>query len=166
MKTWVYFSVFALSYHLVHSQDYFENPEELVKTLYDEVTFDPGQTPDWDKAKSMFLEEAVIVLRYSRDDMTVFNLQGWVDDFVTFIEDYSIEKTGFEERILDMKTFVYGDIASINVLFESHIPGTDRRNKGVDIFQMIKKEGKWLIVSIINERPGVAGPLPDVYDYE
>jgi len=65
--------------------------------------------------------------------------------------------------ILGKHSFIYGDIASINVMFESHIPGTVRKNKGVDIFQLIRKEGSWRIVSIINERPSIGGAIPDIY---
>ena len=145
------------------SQKVFADPEQLVNALYQEVTFAPGESPDWDFAKSMFLDEATVVLRYGPDNMTIFDVQGWVDDFVTFIEEDGIAKTGFDEKILGMRSYIYGDIASINVLFESHIPGTDRRNKGVDIFQLIRKNEKWLIVSIINERPSFAGAVPEIY---
>ena len=111
----------------------------------------------------MFLEQAVVVLRYGPDNMTVFDLQGWVDDFITFIKDDKVDQTGFHEEILGMNSYVYGDIASINVLFDSRIPGTDRRNQGVDIFQLIKKDGVWKIVSIVNERPAFGGVVPDIY---
>ena len=162
MKHIVLVYCFTLLSFSIRSQG-FDDPEVLVKTLYEEVTFGPGETPDWDLAKSMFLEDAVIVLRYGPDDMTEFDLQGWVDDFVAFIENSDVHKTGFQEKILGMNTYVYGDIASINVLFESHIPGTARRNQGVDIFQLIRKEGSWKIVSIVNERPAFGGEVPDIY---
>jgi hypothetical protein len=141
----------------------YDDPEKLVVALYDEVTFDQGETPDWALVKTMFLEQAVVVLRYGPDNMTVFDLQGWVDDFITFIKDDKVDQTGFHEEILGMNSYVYGDIASINVLFDSRIPGTDRRNQGVDIFQLIKKDGVWKIVSIVNERPAFGGVVPDIY---
>lgn len=154
--------IFISNYSI--SQKIFNDPEELVRALYDEVTFGTAETPNWDLAKSMFLEEAIVVLRYSRDSMAVFNVQEWVDDFVSFIDNYNIAETGFQEKILGVESFIYGDIASINVLFESHIPGTTRRDKGIDIFQLIKENGRWLIVSIVNERPLVGGPVPDIYN--
>ena len=129
------------------SQKVFDDPELLVNALYQEVTFAPGESPNWDFAKSMFLDEAVVVLRYGPNNMTVFDVQGWVDDFVTFIREDGVSKTGFDEKILGMHSYIYGDIASINVLFESHIPGTDRRNQGVDI--SAHKE-KWKMADRIN----------------
>lgn len=153
----------SITFTSAQSQKIFDDPELLIDALYEEVTFSPGESPDWELAKSMFLDEAVIVLRYGPKNMTVFNVQGWVDDFVTFIEENKVDSTGFEETILGKHSFIYGDIASINVLFESHIPGTDSKNKGVDVINLIKKEDRWLIVSIINERPSFGGAIPDVY---
>ena len=163
MKKILFILLLSMMFSTAKSQKVFDDPELLVKALYQEVTFAPGESPDWDFTKSMFINEAVVVLRYGPDNMTIFDVQGWVDDFVTFIEEDGIAKTGFDEKIVGMTSYIYGDIASINVLFESHIPGTKRRNKGVDIFQLIKKNEKWLIVSIINERPDFGGEVPDIY---
>ena len=117
----------------------FINFEQLVRTLYEEVSFAAGAAPDWEFARTLFIDEAVIILRYGPDNMTVFDVPGWVDDFIAFTEEEEVKKSGFTETILGMNTYMYGDIASINVLFESHIPGTDRKNQGVDIFQLIRK---------------------------
>ena len=146
-----------------HAQGTFENPEKLVQALYQEVSFAAGDIPDWEFASSLFIQEAVIILRYGPDNMTVFDVPGWVDDFIAFTEEEEVKKSGFTETILGMNTYIYGDIASINVLFESHIPGTDRKNQGVDIFQLIRKGDSWKIVSIINERPAFGGEVPDIY---
>ena len=51
----------------------FNNPENLIQQLYKEVTFPVGTSPDWDKVKSMFIHDAVIVLRTSREASTIFN---------------------------------------------------------------------------------------------
>ena len=51
--------------------DHHEPPErsaeETVRHLYDLITFDPGQPPDWNQVRELFLEEAVIVLRTRLD---------------------------------------------------------------------------------------------------
>ncbi len=98
---------------------------EVVEELYRLVTFEAGETPDWSRVRSLFVDDAVVVLRTGRDAMTVFTVDGFVDDFVQFIEQREVEKTGFTERILEMKSTVYGDIAHILVLFDSHIPGSE-----------------------------------------
>ena len=81
-----------------------QNPDGLVRHIYDLVTFQAGTTPDWDRVRSMFIDDAVIVLRTSKDSTTVFSVDGFVDDFVAFIERANAERTGFTENIIRMES--------------------------------------------------------------
>ena len=170
MKLAILFVVLATCMLVAMSQspskkDPAAEPEAVVRKLYELVTFDAGTTPDWDAVRSLFVEEAVIVLRTGKDRMSVFSLEGFVADFVKFIEDADVEKTGFTERILGMKTFVYGDIAQILVRFDSHVPGSGREpREGIDSFELVRRQGHWLVVAITNERPSRDNPIPvDVF---
>ena len=77
-----------------------ESAEAVVRELYDLVTFPAGTTPDWDRGRSLFLPEGVVVLRTTRTTTTVFSVEGWVQDFVDFIERANVTATGFAERIV------------------------------------------------------------------
>jgi len=140
-----------------------ETPEDFVATLFDLVSFDAGVTPDWDVARSMFIPEAVIVLRTSREATTVFSVEGWIDDFVNFIENSPAGEMGFTEKVVNMKSMVFGDMAHVLVLYAAQITGSPRPpRQGVDSFSLIKKDGRWLIVSITNELPTADRPVPEV----
>jgi hypothetical protein len=153
---------FSLSSQSLANENAFDTAEGVVQKLYDLVTFDAGSTPDWDKVKSLFIDEGVVVLRSSRDNLTVFTVQGFVDDFVNFIEKAKVVETGFKEEIKRMKPMVFGDIATVLVLYEASIPGRKRPPQlGVDSFSLIKKDGRWQIVSIINEIPTPGNPIPE-----
>jgi hypothetical protein len=133
----------------------------VVEELYDLVTFEAGTTPDWDRVRSLFADEAVVVLRTGREEMTIFSLDGFVNDFVQFIEQSEVEKTGFTERILKMKSTGFGDIAHVLVLFDSHIDGSENPpRQGIDSFQLIREAGAWKIISITNDRPSPGNPIP------
>ena len=135
--------------------------EAVVEALYDLVTFPAGTTPDWDKARGLFLPEAVVVLRSSRTETTVFSVEGWVQDFVTFIERANVAATGFVERIVRTHVVEFGDVAQIWVLYEAEIPGRGRpAQQGVDSFSLVRREGGWLIASILNEIPTPDRPIP------
>jgi hypothetical protein len=136
--------------------------EGVVSELYELVTFDAGTTPDWDIVRSLFIEEAVIVLRTTREASTVFSLDGFVNDFVTFIERAKVEETGFVEEIISMESMVFRDIAHVLVLYEASIPGWGRPpQQGIDSFQLIKKDGRWWIASITNDVPNPDHPVPE-----
>jgi hypothetical protein len=139
-----------------------ETPEQVVRGLYEMVTFDPGTTPNWSEVRSVFIDEAVVVLRTSPTASTVFTLDGFVQDFVNFIERDNVEATGFTERVVAVESMVFRDIAHVLVLYESSIPGRRPPTPGVDSFELIKRDGRWKIVSVINDLPNAAHPVPAV----
>ena len=63
-------------------QDALETPDGVVTEIYDLVSFEAGAVPDWDKVRSMFIPEAVVVLRTTREATTVFSVDGFIQDFV------------------------------------------------------------------------------------
>jgi len=139
----------------------FKTPNGLVSALYDAVTFPAGQTPDWDHVRAMFLPEAVIVLRTSWEATSVFSLDGFVEDFVHFIEQAKVGEKGFSEKIVRTRATVFGEIAHVLVLYEAHITGSARDpQQGVDSIQLVQREGRWWIASIVNELPTAERPLP------
>ena len=170
LKTTVFEVILSLSAAVILpnpalAQTDLETPEGLIEEIYRLVSFPAGTTPDWDAVRDLFIPEALVVLRTSRDGSTVFSVDGFVEDFVTFIEQSDVESTGFTERILDMQTFEWGDIAHVLVLFDSDIPGDGREPRaGVDSFQLIKRDGRWWIASITNERPATDRPLPELFE--
>jgi hypothetical protein len=135
--------------------------EGLVRALYDRVSSEPGTTPDWDDVRSAFLPQAIVVLRTSRDSTTVFTLEGFVQDFVNFIERANVKETGFRERVVKTQATVFGDLAHVLVLYEAQITGSPRPpQQGVDSFQLIRRQSRWWIVSVTNELPNPSRPIP------
>lgn len=136
-------------------------PEAVVRQLYDLVTFEAGERPDWEQVRSAFLDQAVVVLRTSRDSTSVFTLDGFVEDFISFIEATKVKEVGFEEKIVRMHSVVLGDMASILVLYEAHVPGSPRPpQQGVDSILLSRRNEGWKIVAITNEIPTPERPLP------
>ena len=138
-----------------------EDAEGVVTELYELVTFEVGALPDWQKVRSLFIDEAIVVLRTSRDKTTVFSLEGFVDDFKHFIENSPAKQQGFTERVIRTKSMTYGDIAHVLVLYEASITGSPRPpTLGVDSFQLTRRDGNWRVVSITNEVVTPNRPVP------
>ncbi len=140
----------------------FSTPKSTLDALYDELTFGPGTVPDWEKVKTFFLDQAVIVLRTGRDKMSVLDKDDFVNIFIRDIKRFKMDKTGFAEKLAKCKITQLGDIAHALVLYEASTPGSPQPpQQGVDSVHFIKKDGRWWITSIINEviRPGV--PIPE-----
>lgn len=136
--------------------------EAVVRNLYDLVTFEAGDLPDWDDVRAAFLPEAVIVLRTAMNATSVFDVDGFIADWHRFIESANVEATGFSETILETHTTVMGDMALMWVLYEAHIPGAPRRQQGVDAFLLSKRADGWKIAAITNEVVLPNRPPPEV----
>lgn len=137
--------------------------EGVVHELYDLVTFPSGTVPEWDQLRALFLPEAVVVLRSSREATSVFSVDGFVEDWLRFIEGSNVKETGFTERILRTHATTFGDIAHVWVLYEAEIPGWGRPpQQGVDSIQLVRRDGSWRIASITNEIPTPDRPIPEV----
>ncbi len=159
--------VFILGNTLLRAQvgAQFKDPEVLVRHLYDQVTFPAEKTPDWDHVRSLFLKEATVVMRLDKTKTEALTLDGWVLDFVNFIHNADVRTTGFEEKVVKMETMVFGNIAHVLVLYTSFVPGKGKApREGVDSFHLMKKGGRWWIVSILNEIPGPDRPKPKVLE--
>jgi len=142
---------------------------EAVAGLYGLVSSTPGRLPDWDEVRALFLKEAVIVLRTSRTAMTAFTLDGFVKDFVDFYErpfkrgEATVvpRESGFTEKVIRMKTWEYGDMAHVLVLYEAQITGFPMPpERGVDSWLLVRRDGRWLIAAAANEIVTAARPVP------
>ena len=112
-----------------------ENPEIMVRQIYREVSSDGEIMPDWDRVRSFFVEEALIVLRTSREGSTQFTLEEFIQDFNSFYQNPVLENSGFREEVLHVKSHVYHDIAFIGVVYEAKILNSERPpQKGTDFW--------------------------------
>ena len=135
--------------------------EGVVRELYRLVTVEKGQVTDWEQARKLFIPEAVIVLRVSKDATTVFDVQGWIDDFVAWNEKAKVKERGFSEKIVVLEPRVFRDIANVFVLYEASLTDSERPpSRGVDSIELIRKDGRWWIVSITNDLPNAENPIP------
>ena len=140
-----------------------EEVSKMIRQIYEDVSSDGSALPDWDLIRSYFVDEAIVVLRTSREGNTQFTLEEFIQDFKDFYERPDLDDSGFREEVLQLKANVYHDIAFIAVIYEASILNSDRPpTKGIDFWLLANSEGTWKVVSVVNEiiRPGEALPPP------
>ena len=145
---------------------------DRVAEIYSLVSSAGGKLPDWDKVRSCFLKEAIVVLRTTRTTQTTFNLDGFIQDFIDFYvrpfkfgtATFVPQETGFSEKVVRMKTWEFADMAHVLVLYEAYITGSPvQPQQGVDSWLLVRREGRWLITAITNELVSAANPvLPEL----
>ena len=143
--------------------------DAAVRALYEAVSAPAGTVPNWDRVRSFFVPEAVVVLRTSRTATTVFTLDGFVKDFVDFYEtprkygDQTLTPRahGFTEQVLETRAREFGDVAQVAVLYEARIVGLSRPpTRGVDLWLLARRDGRWRIAAVVNEVVTAEHPLP------
>jgi len=134
--------------------------EQFVRDVYDLVSWTDADTPDWEVVRDLFIPEAVIVLRYP-PDLQVMSVDGFLLDWLRFenrLEDTGV--TGFREAVISTRVTEFGDIAHVHVVYESSIPESGRPARpGIDLWSLIRVDGEWKVVSVLNELPREDLPL-------
>jgi Putative lumazine-binding len=145
------------------AEEVFSNPESLARSLYAAVTFDPGTSPDWSYVRKFFLPEAVIGVRKTRTTMEVMDVEAFVKWFEDDIKRLKMEEKGFEESVQTLKLTVFGDIAQCFVVYKARLktPADSPGQLGLDSFALMKKDGRWWVVSIVNDIVTPERPLPE-----
>jgi len=138
-----------------------ESAEGVVRELYRLVCVAVGDSTDWNAVRNLFIPEAVIHLRVSKDASSTFDLEGWIQDFVDFNTKARVKERGFEEKIVRMDTLVFRDIAHVLVLYEARILDSPRPpTVGVDSIELIRRDNRWWIAAITNDLPTPEHPVP------
>ena len=162
-----FFCLAFLSVNFVNGQQpdknsWYETPVALIEDIYRAVSVKDSGSVDWERVRSMFIDEAVVILRTGPDETTQFTADGFIQDFKDFYQYPEVKASGFEEKILSMKSMVYKDIAFIATVYSAAITGREAPpQRGVDLWLLNKKESLWKITSIVNEVIPAGQKLPD-----
>ncbi len=139
--------------------------EQVVRDVYDLVSWTGGDTPDWETVRDVFIPEAIVVLRYP-PELKVMSVDGFLLDWLRFenqLADAGVD--GFLETVTSAEATEFGDIAHVHVVYESSIPGSGRPPRpGVDLWSLIRQGGEWKVVSVVNELPRDDLPTPQFGD--
>jgi hypothetical protein len=148
---------------VLKSEDPLQSAEAVVRELYRLVCVPVGGDTDWEQVRKLFIPEAVIVLRVSKESSTTFTVQTWIDDFIAYNKKARSSERGFEEKIVRLSPMVFRDIAHVLVLYEARMLDWSKpASPGVDSIELIRKDGRWWIAAITNDLPNADHPIPAV----
>ena len=144
------------------------SPEALVHAAYAAISRAPGAPFEWDRFRSLFLPEAKLIpnTEQTRGQFTVHT----VESFITWIDDGwkrvigTPQDRGFAESHVSGVTEQFGDVAHVFSTYQKHI-WNDKNiiGRGINSFQLVKKDGRWWISSLAWDEETGAGPVPAKY---
>ena len=145
-----------------------ETVEGVMTELYAAVTRAPGQPFPWQRLRAVVLPGAIMLpqprQRQGRSDiMNVDQFIAWIDSGWKPIIGTPNDR-GFFEKQINLVVDQYGDIAQAFTTYEKG-PYEPRgvQARGINTVQLVRRNGRWFILSITWDEEGTAGPLPPKY---
>lgn len=129
-----------------------EEAVAMITQIYTDVSGENAEQVDWKKVRSVFVEEAVIVLKTSREASTRFTVDEFLQDFKDFYQSPAAKQYGFKEEVIKLKAEVNKDIAFVGVVYAASFPNADRpAQQGIDFWLLTRKDKTWKVVAVTNE---------------
>ncbi|GAB5519612.1 MAG: hypothetical protein RhofKO_18630 [Rhodothermales bacterium] len=142
------------------------SPEAIVAATYKSIERAPGEAYDWDRFRSLFLPEALMVPNAEQTGGTtrILTPQDFVDWANRAAPAGQPNDQGFAEEIVHNEIHRFGDIAQVFSTYQKRFYNDERiLGRGINSFQLLFRDDRWWIVSIIWDEEVGAGPIPARY---
>jgi hypothetical protein len=128
--------------------------DAAIRGVYEVISGPPGQKRDFDRMRSLFAPGATMKAIGPK------GLHGGsVEDYINRNKDI-LEKMGFTERELARRTEVWGGLATAWSAYDGRTADGSFHERGINSFQLVKIDGKWLVASILWQEETPDNPLP------
>jgi hypothetical protein len=128
--------------------------DQAIRGVYEVISGPPGQKRDFDRMRSMFAPNATLKAIGPK------GLRGGsLDDYISR-NAAILEKEGFTERELGRRVELWGGLATTWSAYDGRTASGSFHERGINSFQLVKTDGKWLVASILWQEETPAVPLP------
>jgi hypothetical protein len=128
--------------------------DQAIRGVYDVISGPPGQKRDFDRMRSMFAPGATLKAIGPK------GLRGGsLEDYISR-NSAVLEKEGFTERELGRRVEIWGGLATAWSAYDGRTANGSFHERGINSFQLVKVDGKWLVASILWQEETPENPLP------
>jgi hypothetical protein len=128
--------------------------DQAIRGVYEVISGPPGQKRDFDRMRTMFAPGARMKAIGPK------GLRGGsVEDYITR-NSAILAKEGFTERELGRRVELWGGLATAWSAYDGRTANGSFHERGINSFQLVKVDGKWLVASILWQEETPAVPLP------
>jgi hypothetical protein len=133
--------------------------DTIIAAMYDSVSFEPGESPDWKAQKEIFAPGARMV-RVTDDGVFEFTNETYRSNFEAMIASGALPS--FWEAELWRETRLFGEVAHVLSAYESRLTrGGELTGRGVNSIQLYRRDGRWWISAMIWRREGRDVRIPE-----
>jgi hypothetical protein len=128
--------------------------DQALHDVYAVISGPPGQKRDFDKMRTLFAPNAQLRVIGPK------GIRG--GDLENYIAKSGpiLEKEGFTEHELGRRVEVYGNLATAWSSYDGRTGTGSFHERGINSFQLVKVDGKWLVASILWQEETPDFPLP------
>ena len=128
--------------------------DSAIRGVYEVISGPPGQKRDFDRMRSLFAPGATMKAIGPK------GLHGGsVEDYIARDKDI-LEREGFTERELGRRLHVWGGLATAWSSYDGRTANGSFHERGINSFELVKIDGKWMIASILWQEETPDNPLP------
>jgi hypothetical protein len=128
--------------------------DQAIRGVYAVISGPPGQKRNFDRMRSMFAAGATLKAIGPK------GLRGGsLEDYISRNKD-ALEKDGFTERELGRRLEVWGGLATAWSAYDGRTANGSFHERGINSFQLVKIDGRWLVASILWQEATPENPLP------
>ena len=135
--------------------------DQAVLDVYKSISFTENAAPDFDYIASLFTPTATMY-NFRYDSLAAFDITVFIESFEAAVDRGAM--TSFSEVELGGKTEYFGHVAHRMSSYASYFNGSDEiGERGVNSFQLLKIDGKWIVNSVIWDVEKEGQPIPERY---
>jgi hypothetical protein len=128
--------------------------DAAIRGVYEVISGPPGQKRDFDRMRTLFAPGATLKAIGPK------GLRGGsLEDYISRNAEI-LEKEGFTERELGRRVELWGGLASAWSAYDGRTADGSFHERGINSFQLVKVDGKWLVASILWQEETPGNPLP------
>ena len=128
--------------------------DAAIHGVYEVISGPPGQKRDFDRMRSLFAPGATLKAIGPK------GLHGGsLEDYISRNAGI-LEEEGFTERELGRRVEVWGGLATAWSAYDGRTANGSFHERGINSFQLVKVNGKWVVASILWQEEAPDNPLP------
>ncbi|MEM6646398.1 MAG: hypothetical protein AAF730_09100 [Bacteroidota bacterium] len=142
------------------------SPEAIVAATYKSIERAPGQPYDWDRFRALFLPEALMVPNAEQTGGTteILTPEGFIEWVDRVAPAGQPGDRGFAEEVVNNEIHRFGDVAQVFSTYQKRFYDDERiLGRGINSFQLLFRDDRWWIVSLVWDEEVGAGPIPAEY---
>jgi len=142
-----------------------KTPEGITAKMLEFISFEKGETKDWDEFRNLFLPTAQMIAldpdAPPHRQASAMNLE----EFIRYAGP-NYPKEGFEEIVIGVEVDEFNGIATVFQSFHCKTPSGSYEARGINSYQLVYLNDRWWIAGsmFINESEDVK--LPNKYLFE